>query len=157
MLPLENTDLHSQDLFSDEVLLVVSKDHPLAKKKKLEAKDLHLLEIAMASVRITTARLVRNYFDELAVRPTAVVEFDDGNALVEIARIGRLAAILPTGAFVRDPNMICFALPGRGLSYTVAAIWSRLSPAAKVFLTVATEESKKERALAAVSRVIPRS
>ena len=144
MLPLEHGELNFKELFSDEVLLAVSKKHPLAARKRLEPKDLHGLEIGMPSIRIATARLARKYFDELHVQPSVIVEFDDGNALVAIASLGSLAVVVPTAAYIKDPGIVYFPLPGKGIRYTAAAVWMRLSPAARAFLEVVVAESKKQ-------------
>ena len=145
ILPLDHAELNSQELFSDEIALAVSKSHPLAKRKKLEIEDLHGLEIAMPSQRIATARLAKQYFDEHEVHPTVIVEFDDGNALAAMARAGRFGALLPSGAFVNDPEMVCFPLPQGSFRYTSAAIWTHLSPAARAFLDVATRYQNQEQ------------
>jgi len=145
ILPLEHAEFNWQELFSDEIALAVAKNHPLAKKKNLQIEDLNGLEIAMPSQRIATARLAKQYFNQYEVHPTVIVEFDDGNALAAMARSGRFGALLPSGAFVNDRDMVCFPLPQGSFRYTSAAIWTHLSPAAKAFLDVATSDPQHEQ------------
>ena len=102
-----------------------------------------MLDMAMPSTRITTARLWREYLDSHGTQPNVQVEFDDSNALLAIAKMGQLAVVLPSRPMANDHDLIAFKVSPKGLSYKAAAIWTRLSPAAKAFLDLAIAETKK--------------
>jgi len=141
ILPVEHADLNTTELFSQEVVMVTSHKHPLAKKKKLEAADLHALPIAMASHRVAAAQLLHKYFEELGVQPNVVVEYDDAHALINIAKLGSLVTFLPMN-YIVDRELVSMQLPGKGLQFTSVAIWNHLTPAAKSFLEIATAAVK---------------
>jgi len=142
IVPVEHPEINVRELFADDVVMVVSKDHPIARVKKLELGDLRTLPMALASPRIVASRLLRKYFDENAVVPNVVVEFDDGHALVEIAKMGSLVTFLPKSGVMEDPSILLLPLPDAGLRVTAAALWLYLSPAGKSFLEIATQEAK---------------
>ena len=142
MLPVEHVEINTRELFTNEVVMVASEKHPLTKKGRLEAADLHALPVALSSHKVATARLLRNYFDELGIQPRIVVEYDDGNALVTMAKMGALVTFLPKPGFIEDPNLRLLALPEPGLHFTAIALWTHLSPACKGFLDIVTEQAK---------------
>lgn len=42
-----------------------------------------------------------------------------------------------------EPELCTFSLPGGGMPVTVAAMWTHLTPASKVFLQLMTEKAKQ--------------
>ncbi len=145
VLPVDHDEIKTAELFSDDLLVIVSTQHPLADKKKLEVNDLHMLPIALPSHRVVWTRQLATFFDQQKVRPKIVVELDDGNALLEIVKKGNLATFLPQGAVIDYPYIRYWPLPGPGLRTTTAALWTHLSPAAKAFLDIATSGAKEQR------------
>lgn len=136
--PTEHTDMQIRQLFNDEVVLVVSKKHPLAKLKRIELSDLNELPVAMHSYRVASARLVHKYLHDHGVQFKCVVEYDDGNALLKIAGEGNLATLLPRMG-VHDADLRTFSLPDGGIEIAAVAMYTHLNPAAKAFLAIAQE------------------
>jgi LysR family cyn operon transcriptional activator len=145
VLPVDHDEIKTAELFSDDLLLIVSKSHPLADKKELELHDLHMLPVALPSHRIAWIRQLDTFLNQQGIRPKIVVEHDDGNALMEIVKKGNLATFLPQGAVMDYPHIRYWPLPDPGLRTTTAALWTHLSPAAKVFLDIATNGAKELR------------
>jgi LysR family cyn operon transcriptional activator len=139
-LPLDHDEINTAELFTDDILLVVSKQHHLAKKKALEPSDLQMLPVALPSRRIVWTKQLDDYFRQLGVQPKTVVEHDDGNALLEIIKTGDLATLLPKSVVKEDPDLRCWPLPDPGMRSTTVALWTHLSPAAKAFLEIVTNK-----------------
>jgi len=140
--PVEHSDINTKELFSNEVVMVFSHTHPLAKKRKLEPTDLQALPIATSSHRLASARLLRKYFDELGVQPNIVVEYDDAHALLEIAKLGSLVTFLPMTGFIEAQHLRWLKLPDPGVHLTAVALWNHCTPAGKAFLKIAAAEVK---------------
>lgn len=135
ILPIEHDELSKEELFSDYFVLIVSKAHKLANKDRLEVSDLHNLRLAMAGKHSHGSRILRKYFAEIGVQPNIVVEYDDGPALLEIAIDSPLAATVPRFGYI-DTRVCTKLLPGPGLNFTAAALWTHLTPSSRAFLDV---------------------
>ena len=145
VLPVGRDEINTIELSTDDILLVVSKRHALAKKKEIALSDLQSLPIALPSNRIFWIQELENYFSEQGVHPKIIVEHDDGNALIEIVKLGDLATCLPQVAVLEDPNICYWPLPAPGVRTTTAALWTHLSPAAQAFLDVVKHDANSRR------------
>jgi len=142
MLPAEHAEFSVQKLFSDEIVIVLSKKHPLAKKKALAASDLQDCPMALPSHRISSARALGRYFETEGFQPAIAVEYDDGHALLELVKSSHFITTLPKRSLPPDPELCALPLPGPGLPVTLGAMWSFASPATKAFLEIATQAVK---------------
>jgi len=142
ILPPEHPEISSTELVNDELVLVFSKNHPLAKSKVLTFENLRELTMALPSSRISSARGLLEYFGRHSVQPNVVLEYDDGHALIKIIKDGHLVTCLPR-ITVEDVSDIKFLpLPAEGQKIKTGAMWIHLSPAAKAFLEIAVEHYK---------------
>lgn len=143
-LPVDHDEIQSEALFKEQIVLVVSKDHPFAKRKKFELSDYNDLPVALPSRRIVARRLLDEYLERANVSLNVVVEYDDVHALMEIVRMGSLGTFLTSIAVGNDPDFQVISLPNdRRLCVTAAALWTHMSPAARVFLEIAKESTAK--------------
>jgi LysR family cyn operon transcriptional activator len=143
LLPKLHQELESAELFKDEIVLVASQEHKLAKKKSLKISDLEKLSIALPSERISTSRILSLYLEEHGIQPAVGVSFDDGHALVELIRKTDFVTFLPRLA-VKDQAGICMLqLPPPGMAVTTGAVWSHLSPAARTFLDLMKQQAEQ--------------
>jgi len=60
-LPPVHNELSSKQLFKDEIVIVTSTKHELANKKNLVMSDLHRLQMALPSERISATKLLNKY------------------------------------------------------------------------------------------------
>jgi LysR family cyn operon transcriptional activator len=142
-LPVDRDEIQSEELFKEQIVLVVSKEHPLAKRKKIELSDCNELAVALPSRRIVARRLLDQYLEQAHISLNVVVEFDDVHALLEIVRMGALGTFLTSIAVGQDPDFRILPLPDERLCVTAAALWTHMSPAAKAFLQIAKEGTAK--------------
>jgi LysR family cyn operon transcriptional activator len=147
LVPAERTELISKEMLKDRIVMIVARDHPLTKKKKLGVEDLRTVQMALPSHKLSSVRHIGTYFETIGLVPNIVVEQDDGHALLELAKLGSFATFLPTIAIkhdpdsaCQDPNLVCLELPPPGCPIDVAAMWTQLSPAAKEFLDVVSKQ-----------------
>jgi LysR family cyn operon transcriptional activator len=143
-VPVVHDEIHSEELFKEQIVLAVSKKHPFANRKKFELSDCNDLAVALPSRRIVARRLLDDYLEQSGVSLNVVVEYDDVHALTEIVKMGSLATFLTSIAVGEDPEFQIFPLPNdRRLCLTAAALWTHMSPAARVFLEIAKESTAK--------------
>jgi DNA-binding transcriptional LysR family regulator len=136
ILPVEHPELTTKPLIDDELVVVFSENHLLAKRKFLDFGTLNGLKMALPSNRMSSSRGLLEYFARHSVQPNVVLEYDDGNALLNIVKGGCLVTCLPSFAVQHYSSLKFLPLPEEGQKITTAAIWIHLSPAAKEFLAV---------------------
>ena len=140
-LPVDHDEIQSEELFTERIALVVSKEHPFAKREEVSIKDCTNLAVALASRRIVARRLLDESLAQSEVSLNVVVEFDDLHALLEIVRMGTLATFLTPIAVGEQPELRMFPIEDDRLCMVAGALWTHMSPAARAFLQIAKEES----------------
>lgn len=134
--PPERTELNVKEVLSTRTVAIMSKTHPMAKKKSLTRQDIAALLLALPSHRISSARMMGQFFEAIEVQPNIAIEQDDGHALLELAKLGRFVTMLPIMAVKPDPDLVLVALPDPGIKVVVAAMWTQLTPASSTFLAM---------------------
>lgn len=142
-LPVQHVETNYRQLFEDEIVLIASRDHPVASAKSLKPKDLNGLSFAVPSERISASHKMAPYFESQGLQPKLDMTYDDGHGLIELVRMGRFVTTLPRRAVRDSGDLVFLSLPGPGLWITIGAMWSHLSPAGEAFLELVTEETKK--------------
>jgi LysR family cyn operon transcriptional activator len=139
ILPIAHSELTFRELFSDQIVVIASKDHALAKKTNLSVDDLRNVPMALPSQRISSSQAMGSFFEEHDIQPHSVVTYDDGHALLEIVLKGKLITLLPGWGVRYHPNLVVLSLPDAGIPITAGAFWTHLSPAAQAFLDIAAQ------------------
>lgn len=142
-LPVVHADINHRALFKDEIVILASKDHEIAKKKTLKAKDLQAVPLAAPSEKISVSQALGKYFEEHSIQPRIDITYDDGHALIELVKKGKFITFLPKWAIKNDPDICILPLPEPGIHFTMGALWSHLSPASQAFLEMVTQETKE--------------
>ncbi len=137
LAPAVHPEVTLHKLLDDHIVAVVSKDHPLAKKKKLVPDDLKSIPIAMPSHKISSVSLLPAFFESIGVSPNVTIEQDDGHALQELVKLGGFISFLPKLAMRDNPGLCHLTLPPPGVPMSFAAMWIQLNPASSAFLEIA--------------------
>lgn len=144
ILPEQHSpELNVRTLFRDEIVIVASTQHPLAKAKSWEFADLEKTPMVLPSERISATQMLGKYFEDRKIQPNICMSFDNGHAMLALVKKGKFITFLPKWTVKGDPELCLLALPPPGVSISTGAIWSSLSAAAQVLLELITEESKK--------------
>lgn len=153
-VPPQHNEITGIELFDDDLVAVMHKSHPLARKEALTASDLHRLPVALASHRTAVLRYLHRYFALLRIEPKVIVEYDDGLALVEIVKLSNLVTLLPRLAVRKEPEIVTVELPPPGVQITLGILATHFSPAATAFVEVVKESVKyvKKSSLRAKAR-----
>lgn len=142
ILPVQNSELNTRELFEDEIVLVASNKHPISKKRTLKAGDFHDLQMALPSERVSATQLLGKYFEDNKIQPRISMSYDDGHALIEIVKTGKFVTCLPLWGVQGDPDITAISLPGAKMKIKAAAVWTSLSPASEALLNLMSEEAK---------------
>lgn len=137
--PPDHPDIHVKEVMTDEVGLVMSKNHPLARKKKLEVADFMTALIAIPSHRISFQRPMGLYFETLGISPNILVEQDDGHAMLELVKLGGFVTMLPKAAVAHQTDLCVMELPAPGIPVSIGIMWTQLNAASTAFFEIATK------------------
>ncbi len=96
--PTEREEIDTEPLFEERMQLVVSRQHPLARRRTLALKDLAKVPLAMLPRAFTTRRLIDDSLRAAGVVPIVRVEMESVEGLLAVCRSGDLASIAPERA-----------------------------------------------------------
>ncbi|HEY9715413.1 MAG TPA: LysR substrate-binding domain-containing protein [Chroococcales cyanobacterium] len=139
LMPAEHSEINVQEITEDELVMVISEQSPLAKKKELTVDDLATVSMALPSHKISSARSVAAYFEKIGITPNVVIEQDDGHGLLEHVKLGTFVTFLPSLAIRDDSGLRLMKLPPPGSPISLGAMWTQLTPAASAFLEVVSK------------------
>ncbi len=140
LTPAEHPDINVKEIMKDEIALIVSKNHALAKKGKIDVEDLAALSIALPSHKISSSRPMGSYFEAISIAPKVVIEQDDGHALLELVKFGEFATMLPRLAVGGDTELSFLKLPPPGIPIGIGIMWTHFSAASEKFFEIATRK-----------------
>ena len=80
-LPVENSNLQTELLFSDEIVAIANPKHPLAKEKLISAAQLAGENLILGEKGGNTRRMVDDFFAAASVRPNVVMELSRQEAI----------------------------------------------------------------------------
>ncbi|MCK8681843.1 LysR substrate-binding domain-containing protein [Pseudomonas umsongensis] len=136
--PLIHTDLHFEPLFNEELKLVVSKEHPLAKRKKIRMVELHGVRMTLLPTYFSTRQLLDECFLAAGAEPIVVAELNSTQPMVELISKTNLAGIVSEKTVDLRENMRVIPLENPTPMRTPGLLWVRGKPqmeAAKHFVT----------------------
>ena len=97
-LPVSDKELKTQVLFSEEMVVVVKKNSPLAGKRQITAADIGKLPLVLYDRATRTRALVDEFFRDAGVTPEVVLELSSVEAMEMMVEAGFGAAIIPYSA-----------------------------------------------------------
>lgn len=127
-LPPESDEIEYETLFTDEVILAVPTNHPLAGETEISARQLHGLPVVLPSTGFSLRRFVDLYFAKEKIFPKVLLEINDVSALLTIAASCSAGAITARWAASGHPGLHIISLAGGGLSRSVGTIRHRRIP-----------------------------
>jgi LysR family cyn operon transcriptional activator len=124
-LPITSDRLVVDPLFAVPLALVVSKSHPLFRRRKIGIRDLQGQPLVLLSREFPLRQLIERRLAHHRVTPRIVMEMNANDAVLSTVRSGALATIL-TARELRDAgNLRSVMLDDPELSRTAAILWSR--------------------------------
>ncbi|MCA1826730.1 MAG: LysR family transcriptional regulator [Myxococcales bacterium] len=107
--------LRSMPLFSDELILLVPRDHRLARAGVVRAEDLRREHVIVYDAPREDLDVFTKVLWPAGVEPMRVSRIPLTEAMVELVRAGAGVAVLVGWAVPKDPALVRVKLAGRGL------------------------------------------
>jgi DNA-binding transcriptional LysR family regulator len=104
MSPSPQPGLNIQPLGDEELVFVLNRAHPLARRRTLEPSDVSPLRFILFEKNTAMQNLIDEYFESLGVAPRITMEVESIEAIKSLVRAGLGASVLPLCA-VGDPAL----------------------------------------------------
>ena len=101
--PPANTSFVFEPLYTEELALAVSRDHPLARRKRVRIVELHQCKLALPTPDIAARRVMDRCFAQAGVVPNIVIELSALDCLYQIVRQSDdVATVLANNVFSNE-------------------------------------------------------
>lgn len=94
----EATDIEAMPLFENTLALVVSKEHPFAKRDRIKLNDLAGLPLILPSKGLQARMMLDRLIEGNNITLTSKLELNETNILLQMVATGNYATILSTSA-----------------------------------------------------------
>jgi DNA-binding transcriptional LysR family regulator len=96
--------LTTTPLGSEELVLVLNHEHPLARQRTVDPSDLAGLRFILYEKNTAMQDLIDRFFESLGVAPRIDMEVENNEAIKSLVRVGLGASILPLCAVADEPS-----------------------------------------------------
>ena len=152
-LPVDNANITTESIFSDEIVAIAHPDHPLAKDKYISAAALASSALILGERGGNTRRMIDEFFSAANVKPNITMELSRQEAinLMVEANLGvGMAGAKSVAREIRDGKLISWLIEGAEIKWELGLARLRgghFSPIGKEFVRLCKEsfvEREKE-------------
>ena len=110
----EASDIDSMPLFENTLALVVSKEHPFAKRNKIKINDLTDLPLILPSKSLQARMMLDRLIEGTDITLTSNLELNETNILLQMVATSNYATILSTSAVFGKSRFKAIPIDERG-------------------------------------------
>lgn len=121
--PEDLSDLVFEPLHVEEMVLVVSPNHPIAKKRRITMAELSQLPLVLTSAHFFTRRMLDECFKQCGVEPNVVAEIDSIAAAHALLLKRQLATILSRHAIPEHTDLKIVPIENPTPTRTPGILW----------------------------------
>lgn len=114
-----------EPLFNEELKLVMSAEHPLAKRKRLRMVELNGQAMALLTGNFSTRQLLNECFDAAGAKPHVVAELNAISPMIELVRRTDLCTIVSDNALAGEQGLVAVALESPTPIRTPGLLWNK--------------------------------
>jgi DNA-binding transcriptional LysR family regulator len=155
-LPVDNLNVTTESLFSDEIVAIAHPKHPLAKEKYISAATLAGEKLILGERGGNTRRMIDEFFNAANVRPNITMELSRQeaiNIMVENNLGVGMAGAKSVAREIRDGKLISWFIEGAEIKWELGLARLRgghFSPIGKEFVRLCKESfTEREKGLKA--------
>ncbi len=127
-LPVEESDLVTVPVLREELLLVTTPTHPLARRRKVTPKDLAHLPFILFEMGSATRKVIDTFFAGEGVEPTIVMDTENVEIIKAMVKTGLGVGIVPYQAVAREVKagqLFCARIEGYELVRQTGWVYAR--------------------------------
>ncbi len=155
-LPVDNLNVSTESLFSDEIVAIAHPKHPLAKEKYISAATLAGEKLILGERGGNTRRMIDEFFNAANVRPNITMELSRQeaiNIMVENNLGVGMAGAKSVAREIREGKLACWLIEGAEIKWELGLARLRgghFSPIGKEFVRLCKESfAEREKGLKA--------
>ena len=144
-LPVTNSSITTELLYSDEIVAIGHPDHPLAKQKTIAAATLAEQNLILGERGGNTRRMIDDFFHAAGLRPNVVMELSRQEAINQMVEnglgVGTAGAKAIAGE-VAEKRVVSWQIEGARINWDLGLARLRggyYSPIAKTFVELCKE------------------
>lgn len=123
--PATPVPLHFEPLYNEEMVLVVGKAHPLARRKRVRMVELHGVGLALLPRTFATRTMLDECFRACGAQPHVAVEMSSPAAMMRLVTRAPLGSIVAANAVPLDAGLSVVRLESPTPVRTPGILWSQ--------------------------------
>ncbi len=127
-LPDVSHDLWFEQLYAEELMLVVGPNHPMAGRRRVRMVELHGMRLVLLPSHFSTRQLLDDCFTTSGASPLVIAELNSIAAMIEIVRNSDIAAIVGQSATTSSEGIKFIPLEDPTPMRSPGLLWRRGSP-----------------------------
>ena len=144
-LPVETANVHTELLFSDEIVAIAHPSHKLAGERVISAAELAGEALILGEKGGNTRRMIDEFFNGSNIRPRVVMELSRQSAINKMVENGLGVGIAGAKGVAREISegrLVSWMIEGAEIKWELGLSWIRggyISPIAKEFVKLCKE------------------
>jgi DNA-binding transcriptional LysR family regulator len=127
-LPVEESDLVTVPALNEELLLVTTPTHPLARKRKIQPKDVAGQPFVLFEIGSATRMVIDRFFASENIEPTIVMDTENVEIIKAMVKTGLGIGIVPYQAVAREVRagqLFCARIEGHEMLRQTGWVYAR--------------------------------
>jgi DNA-binding transcriptional LysR family regulator len=127
-LPVEGSDLVTVPVLREELLLVATPMHPLARRRRIQPRDLAGYPFVLFEQGSATRRVIDRFFAAESLEPTVVMDTENVEIIKAMVKTGLGIGIVPYQAIARElraGQFFCARIEGHELVRETGWVYAR--------------------------------
>jgi LysR family cyn operon transcriptional activator len=148
--------LQFEPLYNEEMVLVVAKKHPLARRKRVRMVELHRLPMALLPASFATRQMLDECFRSCGAAPHVVAEINTLAPMMDLVAKTQLASIVAANVVNPLSGLVVVRLESPTPVRTPGMLWSpaaREAAATRAFSAIVRKLAMRSSLQASVARV----
>ena len=136
-LPVEHADLVTMPVLREELLLVATPTHPLARRKRVAPQDLAGLPFILFEAGSNTRRVIDRFFLAENIEPNVVMDTENVEIIKAMVKTGLGIGIVPYQAIAREVRagqFFCTRIDGHELIRETGWVYARANRTPRAIL-----------------------
>ena len=127
-LPVEDADMITVPVLHEELLLVTTPTHPLARRRRVAPRDVAKLPFILFEMGSATRKVIDTFFASQSIEPTVVMDTENVEIIKAMVKAGLGAGIVPYQAVSREVKagqLFCARIEGHELVRETGWVYAR--------------------------------
>jgi LysR family cyn operon transcriptional activator len=121
--PQETRELRFEPLYEEEMVLVVSRDHPLASRKRVRMFELHRQPVVLLTADFATRDMLDDWFASVGATPLIVAEMNAIAPMLGLVRRMEVGTIVARQAVPEAAGLVSIGIESPTPTRTPGILW----------------------------------